>query len=78
MADEMIAYCGIVCTECPAFLAKKTDDDQLRKKTVQKWSTEEFPVTVDDINCDGCLSEDELFMDAEECKIRPCAIEKSV
>jgi hypothetical protein len=78
MVEDMIAYCGIVCTECPAFLAKKRDDNQLRKKTVQKWSTDEFPVTVEDINCDGCLTEGALFMDAKECEIRPCGKEKSV
>ncbi|MBU7043007.1 MAG: DUF3795 domain-containing protein [Theionarchaea archaeon] len=78
MADEMIAYCGIVCTECPAFLAKQTDDNELRKKTVEKWSTDEYPVTEDDINCDGCLSTGHLFMFCNQCDIRSCGTEKSV
>jgi hypothetical protein len=78
MADEMIAYCGIVCTECPAFLAKKTDDNELRKKTVEKWSTDEFPVTEENINCDGCLTEGELFMFCNQCELRSCGKEKSV
>ena len=30
--EKMIAFCGIVCAECPAFLATKMDDDNERKK----------------------------------------------
>ena len=30
--DKMIAYCGIVCTECPAFEATQKNDDAKRKK----------------------------------------------
>ena len=30
--EKMIAFCGTVCAECPAFLATKMDDDNERKK----------------------------------------------
>lgn len=36
--DNFIAYCGIDCSECPAFIAYKNDDDELREKTAQKWT----------------------------------------
>jgi len=29
---EMIACCGLVCTECPAYIATQNGDDKLRKK----------------------------------------------
>ena len=30
---KMIAYCGLVCSNCPTFLATKNDDDAAREKT---------------------------------------------
>jgi len=28
----MIAYCGLVCSDCPTFLATRNDDDVVRAK----------------------------------------------
>ena len=36
--DKMIAFCGIVCTECPAFLATQKDDDKERRKIFLKFN----------------------------------------
>ena len=33
--EKMIAFCGIECTVCPAFIAYKTDDNELRKKLLR-------------------------------------------
>ena len=33
--DEMIAYCGITCSKCPAMLATLKDDDKERAKVAQ-------------------------------------------
>jgi hypothetical protein len=33
--DEMIAFCGLDCYECGAFLATKENDDQKRVKVAQ-------------------------------------------
>ena len=30
--DKIIAFCGAVCSECPAFLATKNDDDNEKKR----------------------------------------------
>ncbi|KUK85723.1 MAG: Uncharacterized protein XE03_1923 [candidate division TA06 bacterium 34_109] len=30
--DKMIAFCGLICTECPAFIATQKNDDIERKK----------------------------------------------
>jgi len=38
MSDEMLAYCGLVCTDCNAYIAKQNDDDELRRKTAEEWS----------------------------------------
>ncbi|MCK4571680.1 DUF3795 domain-containing protein, partial [candidate division WOR-3 bacterium] len=46
--DKMIAYCGIICTECPAFLATQKDDDEERKKVAEMWSTDEHNIKLED------------------------------
>jgi hypothetical protein len=37
----MIAVCGLVCNDCIAFIATQKNDDTLREKVVEAWSTEE-------------------------------------
>ncbi|MBU6998192.1 MAG: DUF3795 domain-containing protein [Theionarchaea archaeon] len=79
MAEEdMIAFCGLVCNECPAFIAKRTNNDELREKTAEQWSSPEWSVEADEINCDGCTSEGEQFKHCTMCKVRTCGSEKGV
>jgi hypothetical protein len=78
--NKMIAFCGLSCTECPAFMATQKDDDHEREKVSQQWSkwmgTEIKP---EDINCDGCLSMGmRLFSHCNNCAIRRCGLERSV
>ncbi len=45
MAQEaLISFCGINCLDCPAYIAKRTDDMELRAKTAKAWSGPEFSV----------------------------------
>jgi hypothetical protein len=77
--DKMIAYCGIICNECPAFLATQKDDDEERKKVVEMWSTDEHNIKLEDINCDGCLQESgRHFSWCMECPTRKCAQERGL
>lgn len=77
---KMIAYCGIICSGCPAFLATQKDDDNEKKKVAEMWSKQfnaEFKP--EDINCDGCLLESgRLFNYCRVCEIRKCGQEKGV
>lgn len=36
--NQMMAYCGIMCDECPAYKATVDNNDELRKKTAGQWS----------------------------------------
>lgn len=79
MSDEMLAYCGLDCAECKAYTAKQTDDDELRVKTAKEWSTPDYPVSSEDINCDGCKSTTGvLFRWCGSCGVRACASERGV
>jgi len=78
--EKMIAYCGLTCTGCPAFLATQQDDDSQRAQVAETWSREfGAQYRPEDINCDGCLSEDGRHIGAwDTCEIRTCAQERGV
>ena len=76
---EMLAYCGLNCNECPAFIARRTDDDELRENTAKKWNGPSFPVSKEDINCDGCKTADGVyFRFCSMCSVRTCASNRGV
>lgn len=78
--DKMIAFCGITCQECGAFLATRDNNDEKRAEVAQLWSKEfKSDIKPEDINCDGCLSEGgNLFNYSKTCEIRKCAKEKGL
>jgi hypothetical protein len=78
--DKIIAFCGLTCTECLAFIATQKDDDKEREKVAKVWSKEfNSEIKPEDINCDGCLVEsDRLFSHCKVCEIRKCGQEKEV
>lgn len=78
--EKMIACCGLVCSECPTFIATQKNDDKMREETAKKWS-EMFHSDIKpaDINCDGCTSNStRLFNYCNQCEIRKCVREKGV
>jgi hypothetical protein len=77
---SMIAYCGINCSECPAYIATQTNDDNERKRVAEMWAKQYNPnLTAKDINCDGCTTSSiRVFSWCNECPIRKCGNEKSV
>jgi len=75
----MISYCGLICTECPAYLATVNDDDTERQRVAEMWSKQfggDFRAS--DINCDGCLTGGTLFSHCKVCEIRKCGMERDV
>jgi len=78
--EKMIAYCGLTCAECPAYVATKAGDEEALAKVAEQWSAEyNTQLTADDCRCDGCLSETGPWMShCSECGIRACGVEKGV
>jgi len=76
----LIAYCGINCAECPAYIATQKNDDEARKKVAEEWQKMFNPnIKTEDINCDSCTSQTSRhFSYCSECKIRKCGMEKKV
>ncbi len=79
MTERMIAYCGLVCTECPGFLATRANDIALARKTAAEWSKAfGVEVKVEHVWCDGCLVEGKKCAHCGECEIRACARGRAV
>ena len=70
---EIIAYCGLDCGKCRAFIATKTNNQKLAGEIAKLWSNSiEGIYTVDDIWCDGCNS-NRLHGFCAKCPVRICA-----
>lgn len=78
--EKMIGFCGIVCSECKAYIATQQDDDKKRKKVAHLWSKQYHKdFKPEDINCDGCVSEGKRFVGyCQVCEIRKCGQEKKI
>lgn len=77
---KMIAYCGLDCETCDAYLATIHDDQALREKTAKQWTTlNHVPILPEQINCHGCRMDGTKTVFCESlCKIRLCALKKGV
>ena len=79
MTTEMIAYCGLTCTSCDAYLATRNDDEARARTTAVAWSQQfGLEVAVADVWCDGCLVGGKKCAHCGECAIRACARERAV
>lgn len=77
--SEMIAYCGLDCSECKAFKATQTGDQEQKKQMAERWTHElKVEFKPEDIDCHGCKSSVISGWCRKICKIRPCAEERKV
>ena len=77
---DMIAYCGLDCKKCDAYIATANDDQSLRVKTAKLWAQlNNAPILPEHINCQGCRSDGVKTVFCENmCEIRKCAMKKGV
>ena len=78
--EAIISRCGLVCSECPSYLAKKNNDEALRIKTAEEWSRAySAALKPADIGCDGCTADQgKLFQYCGMCGIRLCAVSRNL
>jgi hypothetical protein len=78
--DNIVAICGITCSNCPAYIATVNDDDEMRRETAGQWSgAYNADIKPEGINCLGCLSEaGPVFSHCEVCEIRKCGRTREV
>ena len=75
--DKIVAYCGLVCTDCPAYIATQADDRAALERVAAQWREEYHApnITVESVICDGCLgSNGRHCSHCFECEIRACGV----
>ena len=79
-ANKFVAYCGLDCEKCDAYVATQNDDQALREKTAKKWAEMNgVTITPEMINCDGCRQDGRKTPYCESlCPIRQCALGRKV
>jgi hypothetical protein len=83
MAKKYIALCGLDCSTCPAYIATKTKDNDLREKTAREWNERynedgRDPIKPEDINCEGCISNGVVYLHCKECAVRKCGLSRGL
>ena len=53
---DYIAYCGLLCSECPVYIATKTNDTAMKITLASEYSNEHCSFAPEDMECEGCLS----------------------
>jgi len=72
--EKLIACCGLNCAACEARIATIANDDEMRAKVADQWSTQyNVPnLLPESINCTGCREEGVKVANCLECGIRNC------
>ena len=78
--EKMIAYCGLVCTNCGAYIATQKNDDKMRAEIAADWTAKyNHPFKPEDINCVGCIPAAGLHVGhCYMCELRKCGQAKGV
>jgi len=73
--EKLIACCGLICTECPAYIATKANDEAKIAEIAANWAKEyNIEVATDKVWCDGCTEDGRKCGHCYECEIRACAM----
>lgn len=74
-----IAFCGLDCSACPAYIATQANDQEGLKNTAEKWAKDlGLPIKPEDCICDGCQPQEGARLGGycNECPVRACGIKK--
>lgn len=79
-SERLVAYCGLVCSECDTYKATQANSHAERQRVAEKWS-EQFglDLTPNDINCYGCTAaDDRVFPYGKDCELRVCVRQRDI
>jgi len=84
--NELAAPCGLYCGVCAIRIAYLDDNRKFKERLLALYQggvpgkgtlPNSDTLTVDDIRCNGCLSDD-LFLHCRQCAIRDCVRDKGI
>ena len=79
--DRMVAFCGLICTECEGYLATQANDQEWKERLAAKARDEygDANATAEGVTCDGCLAfSGRLCGYCARCEIRACGAARQV
>lgn len=65
---RIIAYCGIVCSECEVYIATINNDYNLRMELAKRYTTADHIAKPEDFYCEGCFR-----IKGQGCEVRQCS-----
>lgn len=76
MENTIVAYCGLVCSACSAYIATQSGDPAALEQVAAQWREEYHApdITVESVMCDGCLTGTHKCGHCAECEIRACGV----
>ncbi|MBN1182572.1 MAG: DUF3795 domain-containing protein [Bacteroidales bacterium] len=82
--EHLAAVCGTYCGACPAYIAKHSDEEQIKMRLQKRFSSGPMkasktipdPGWMDGILCDGCLSGGQIALHCQSCAMKFCAADK--
>ena len=75
--NELLAPCGLYCGVCRVYIAHRDNDIEFKKEILTIYKAYGAK-SVDDIACDGCLSEGTVFPYCKTCSIKDCIKDKGI
>jgi hypothetical protein len=77
--EKVIAFCGIDCAACPAYVGTQAGDMELLANTAAEWSSDGEQLTAEDLICYTCLqTEKHIFKWCVRCRMKDCCREKGI
>lgn len=75
-----MSACGVVCSECGAFLAAKKADPAIQERVAAVWNrVYGLDVKPETVTCGGCLNVDAVaFATCNDCWVRECVLSKGI
>jgi hypothetical protein len=78
--EKLIAFCGLDCAECEAYIATQANDEAAKQALLEKWRAEydspDMPAAA--VTCDGCTSEGRHGGYCSFCEVRACGEARGV
>jgi hypothetical protein len=76
----MIAFCGLDCNTCEAYIATQANDAVAMQNVLEKWRVDynSPDMEISAVTCDGCHATTRLGGYCSLCNVRKCALGKGL
>jgi hypothetical protein len=74
--EHLVSVCGTYCGACPMYINNQPGDKQKRKEMFERYAGGPMNMNLENLVCDGCLSDGHIAVHCKNCKMRLCAKDK--